>query len=269
MHHAAKSTPRSWSASSTLPAAWARSQPTWAPAACPAAVRRSTSWACPVAKLTPARKTTATDGPFSCDRRLEIVRPDSRLAVPRPDDDQVCVRVETARRQVARQRVTVGREEWAVGQDPASRADGTEERGQQEVDVRGQAEHQPDLRGSGADDPGHRRTKGVVHREPRSVGREPGVDPEARPGIELGLDRGADGPRLEAERLARVVDGRCPVGRGREQEPVAERGQRIGGVVGERLRLSLGRRAAGVGSGHLGAPLLVGSGRPRVASADA
>ena len=170
-------------------------------------------------------------------------------------------------RQVAGQRVAVRREERAIGQDPPAPAGRPEERRQQQVDVGGQAEHQADLGGSCADDPGHRRAKGVVHREPRSIGREPGVDAETRPGIELGLDRGADRPWLEPERLARVVDGRGAVGSAREQEPVAQRRHRIGGVAGDHV--SFGRLGVGVRSGHLTAPLLVGSGRPRVASTHA
>ena len=48
-----------------LPAACARSQPTTAPASWPAAVSRSMSNACPVAKLTPPRKTRARSSAWS------------------------------------------------------------------------------------------------------------------------------------------------------------------------------------------------------------
>ena len=65
MHQAAKSTSQSWSDSSMFPAACARSQPTTVPASWPAAVSRSMSNACPVAKLTPPRKTRARSSAWS------------------------------------------------------------------------------------------------------------------------------------------------------------------------------------------------------------
>ena len=190
------------------------------------------------------------------DGRLEVRGPDGRLAGAWPDDDEVGDRVEAASGQVRRQGVAVGREERAVGQDPASPAGRTEERGQQEMDVGGQPEHQPDLGGSRPDDPGHRTTQRLVHREPRPLGREPGIDAEARPGVELGLDGGADAPRLQPERLAGEVDRPgCRRAR-REQEAVAERGQRIGAVARERIGLAGGRIGLGVVAGHLAPPLL-------------
>ena len=128
-----------------LPAAWARSQPTTAPAAWPAAVSRSISSACPVAKLTPARKTSARSRAVRRDGRLEVLGPDEVLAVARPDDDEVRRGVQAAPGEVGRQGVPVGREERPVGQDPAAATLGPEERSEQEVDVDGQAVEQRDL----------------------------------------------------------------------------------------------------------------------------
>jgi hypothetical protein len=86
--------------------------------------------------------------------------------------------------------------------------------------------------GRGAHGPGHRRPERVVVGEPGTVPLEPGVDPEARPAVELGLDDRSGRTRLETQRLAGEV-GREPAVRPvRDEEVVAQRGQRVGGVSG-------------------------------------
>ena len=175
------------------------------------------------------------------DRGFEIVGPQRVLPGPRPDHDQVAARVEPARDEMRGQRVPVAREERAIGQDPAARPRRAEERREQQVEVDRQAVHQADLVRPGTDDPRHRRAERIVECEPWSAFGEPGTDPEARPGVELRLDGGPRGPWLQAERLARQVDGGRPVRVEREQEPIAHRGERIGRVA--RQRVGLGHRA--------------------------
>ena len=164
-----------------FPAACARSQPTTAPASWPAAVSRSISSACPVAKLTPPRKTSARSSALYGDGRLEVLDPDEVLALARSDDDEVGRRIQPALGEMARQGVAIGREERTVGEDPPAPAIGPEERGKQQVDVDGQAVEQRDLDRTGADDAGHRLAQGRVQGEPRTRGVEPGVDCRGAP----------------------------------------------------------------------------------------
>ena len=130
------------------------------------------------------------------DGRLEVCGPDDGLAVTGPDHHEICRRVEPALGQVARQGVPVRREEWVVGEDPPAPAGWTEERDEQQVDVDGQAVEQRHLDRVRADDPAHRLAQRSVEREPRAVRVEPGVDAEARPGVELGRDGRRRGSRL-------------------------------------------------------------------------
>ena len=132
------------------------------------------------------------------------------LAVARADDDEVRRRVEPALGEVARQRVAVGREERAVGQDPPAPAVGPEERGEQEMDVDGQAVEQRRPRR------GARRRSGaigsrsdLVQGEPRTAAgrtrrRRRGA-PRRRARSSMAARRG---PRLQPERLAGQVDRR-------------------------------------------------------------
>ena len=114
------------------------------------------SSACPVAKLTPAEEDEREVVGVVGDGRLEVLDPDDVLAVARSDDDEVRRRIQPALGEMARQGVAVGREERTVGEDPPAPAVGPEERGEQQVDVDGQAVEQCDLDRPGADDPGHR-----------------------------------------------------------------------------------------------------------------
>ena len=199
---------------------------------------RSISCACPVAKLTPARKTRARSSACS---RIAASRSAVGIGDAAPaalDHHQIARRVEPSLGEVARDRVAIGREERAVDEDPPAPAGRPEERGQQQVDVDGQPVQDGHLGRPGADDPGHRFAEAVRPGEPGPVRIEPGVDAEPRPGVELGVDRGARGPWLQPERLARQVDRGRPVGRDRQQEAVAQRGQRVGRVPGERVGLA-------------------------------
>ena len=204
-----------------LPAAWARSQPTIAPVARPAAVSRSISSACPVAKFTPDRKTSARSGAFVRDGRLEVLGPDEVVPVTRPDDDEVRRGIQAAPGEVGRQGVTVGREERTVGEDPATATLRPEERGEEEVDVDGQAVEQRDLDRARPDDPRHRLAQRSIEREPGAGRVEPGVDAVARPRVELRRDRRArrsaaggraTGRRGRSRAIHRVRSG-CGTGR--------------------------------------------------------
>ncbi len=191
-----------------LPAAWARSQPTGAPAAWPAAVSRSIGWAWPVAKLTPARKTSAiSPAPSAMAASRSSVRTvDSPVRGPTTTRSRSGSRPRAG--QVGRQRVAIRREERAVGQDPASPPVRPEERGEQEMEVHGQAVEQGDLGRERAHDARHRLAHRLIEREPRPSRLEPGVHAEVGPGDQLPLDGRPGRARLEPERLAREVDGR-------------------------------------------------------------
>ena len=166
------------------------------------------------------------------DGRLEVLDPDQVLTVARADDDEVRSRVQPALREMGRQGVAVGREERSVGEDPSAPAIGPEERGEQQVDVDGEAVEQRDLARERPDDPCHRPAQGRVQREPWTARVEPGVDALARPGVQFGRDRRGRGPRLQAERLPRQVDRGRAVWSGRDVEPVTHPGrQRFGRVA--------------------------------------
>ena len=180
------------------------------------------------------------------DGGLEVAAPEGGITRPWLDDDQVRLRVEPARREVARQGMPVGREERAVGEDPAAAPHRPEERREQQVEVDRQRVEHRDLRRSRADDPGERLAQRVVEREPWPVALEERVDAMLGPAVELGGHGRADGSRLEPERLAGEVDRWRAAGlrrRGRQAEPVADRGQRVGGVARESVCL----RVRGVG----------------------
>jgi hypothetical protein len=87
------------------------------------------------------------------DGRLEIGGADDGLTRARTDDDEVRLGIQPAGRKVCRQGVSVGREEWAVGEDPSASAGRTKERHEQEVDIDGQAVEQRHLDRSRTDDP--------------------------------------------------------------------------------------------------------------------
>ena len=237
MHHAAKSTSASWSASSTLPAAWARSQPTTAPAACPAAVRRSTGRAWPVAKFTPAGKTSASR---SASSSIAPSRSSIR-SVDSPARGSTTIRSMAGSRRARRGAlpgVPVGREQRAVGQDRAAPPGRAEEGGQEEMDVDGQAVRERDLDRAGADDPRHRlaqRLVGVNHG--RSAANQASTPRRAHASSSASIAalavRGCSPERLPCE-----VDRGAPVGSDREQEPVAQPRQRVGGVTGARIRFA-------------------------------
>ncbi len=90
------------------------------------------------------------------DRGLEVARPEGRLAGAGRHDDQVRDRIQPASREVAGERVPVGREERSVHEDASPPTRRPEERGQQQVDVDGQRIEERDLGGPCPDDPRHR-----------------------------------------------------------------------------------------------------------------
>ena len=93
--------------------------------------------------------------------------------------------------------------------------------------------------------------------------------PRLRPGVQLRLDGRPRRARLEPERLAREVDGRGSVGRGREVEPVAH--VDVSGSAASRARASAssGEMAPDPCSRLvMGGPPVVGWSQRRVASGD-
>ena len=269
MHQAAKSTSQSWSASSTLPAAWARSQPTTAPAAWPAAVRRSISSAWPVAKLTPARKTSARSGPCSAmAASRSVVR-----TVASPARGPTTTRSATGSRprsgQVRRQGVAVGREERAVGQDPASPAGRAEERGRAGdgcstvrplASARSRSGRAPTIRAIGP------RSVSSIVNHGRSGANQASTPRRAQASSSVSI-AARTRPRLEPERLAGEIDRRgC---RRARRGAGSGRGARVSGSARSRASASAspaGASASVVPAGHLAASVAEGSGRPRVAS---
>ena len=253
MHHTAASTPQSWSASSTLPAAWARSHRTVTPAACPAAVNRSMSRTCPVAKLTPARTISARSGPWS---RIAAARSSGRrVASPVRGATTTRSAIGSSPRE-ARWLVSACRSDGKSGAStrirrrrPAGRKNDV----RSSVEVDRQRVEDRDLRRPGTHDPRHRFAQRVVLGEPRPLGGEPAIDAEAGPAVEHLLDRVARRPRLQAERLAREVDRRRSVRTVRsvgQQEAVPHRRQRIRSIAGERLGFG-GRRSVAVAHGRI------------------
>ena len=105
---------------------------------------------------------------------------------------------------------------------------------QQEVQVDRQGIHGDHLNGQGADQGGQvfGRKAVVIHPGPPSM--EVTLDAEAAPVFELPLNEGAGPDRLQAERVAREVQGvAVPVGR--HVEPVPEGGQWILAVALDRF----------------------------------
>ena len=191
------------------------------------------------------------------DGALEVLDPVQRLAVPRPDDDQVARGIEPVQAQLQFDGIPVGRERRCVDEDRRPRAGRPEERREQQVQVDGQRVERRDLVGTRPDEPRGRFAHGVVGLEPGAVPGEPAVDPEPPPRLELGVDGGAGRHGLGAERLTREVDARRAVVGGGQHESVAVAGKGIARV--EPARVVLGpidgwRRQRPTGSGAAFAP---------------
>ena len=132
-----------------LPAAWARSQPTRRPGGVAGGGQPLDRVRLAGGEVDAGQEDQRDlAGPVG-DGRLEILGPDGGFAGSRSDHDEVPHRVQPALGEVGRQGVAVRREERAVGQDPAAPAVRPEERGEQEMEVHGQAVEQGDL-GRGA-----------------------------------------------------------------------------------------------------------------------
>ena len=220
-----------------LPAAWARSQPTTAPAAWPGRGQPFDLERLAGREVDPGQEDEREVVGLVGDGRFQVLGPDDR-----------------AHRRAGRRRPgpsSGSSPRWARWLVRACRSDGKsgpsarirrrrplgpEERGEQEMDVDGQAVEQRHLDRARPDDPAHRLAQRPVQREPRSRRVEPGVDAQARPGVQLGRDRRGRGPRLQPERLARQVDRGRSVGRRRDVEPVARRRRQRRGRVARPAR---------------------------------
>ena len=167
--------------------------------------------------------------PGGVDGRLERLRFDEVLARRGTDDDEVAGRVRAMQPQVALDGVAIGREGRRVDEDRPAVPGRPVDRGEEQVQADGQGVDRRDLVGLGADEPGARPAQAVIELEP-AVGVEVAVDAEARPGVELVLDGRPGGPWLGAQRLPGQVRLGPAVGAGRQQEPLAQGGQRVGRI---------------------------------------
>ena len=131
-------------------------------------------------------------------------------------------------------RVTVGRECVLLDQDRRPLRGRTIEADHHQVQVHGQRIHRDDFVRLRADEGGEVFAHELVVRHPRVLAVEMRLDGEPLPVVELVDQRGAHRARLEAKRIAAEIRLFGAVRALRNQEFVAERGQRIGGVLGER-----------------------------------
>ena len=164
------------------------------------------------------------------------------------DDDEVARRVGAMQPQVALDGVAIGREGRRVDEDRPSLA-ASAGRPRRGAGAGRRSGRRPSRsRGLGADEPGARSAQPVIQLEP-AVAVEVAVDAEAAPTRRAGARRppGRSVGWAPSDWPARYAFGPCRRRR-RQQEPLAQRGQRVGRVEGPGVRLgrvdARGRRSS-------------------------
>ena len=171
------------------------------------------------------------------DRRLEVRGPDGRLAGARPDDDEVRDRVETASGQVASsgRGGRTGRAGRRSGSGVAGRPAGRTRSAGDGCPRSGRASARSRRAAPRRSGPSDARSVSSIVNHGRSGANQASTPRRAQASSSVSI-AARTRPRLEPERLAGEIDRRGAVGRDREQEPVAERGQRIGARRGRAHR---------------------------------